>query len=143
MSHIKNLLISFLAFWLSLRAVVPLSILLGKLTDRVVYDDGFLGAISMGMMTSLGRTLCAVLAAVLVWIFADNMKRLRWTFVVAILNIAYAPVRYGKWHIQPTWWDYLEKDVSFLFPAVACIAATVVIAHFWRGRHRQASNQPA
>ena len=66
MAAIRNILISFGAFWLSLWTVAPLGWPFSKLNTGMVYGDGVLSNLAMGLMTSMGRTLAAILAGVLV-----------------------------------------------------------------------------
>jgi hypothetical protein len=133
-STIRNLLISFGAFWLSLMTVVPFALLFGKFTSRFIYGDGVLDAILAGAMESTGRTLAAIFGGLLVLIFADSPKKLRWAFIVAILYVLDAPFRSFHWHIPPTWWDRLWQCVYLIFPAIACAVCIAVADHLRRLR---------
>jgi len=84
-SWVRNLLVTLGAFWLSLQVVVLFAWLFGRLNNRVIYGDGVLDAIAMGVMTSLGRDVAAALAAALVTLSAASQKPERWAFIVAIL----------------------------------------------------------
>jgi hypothetical protein len=122
MPVIRNILASFGAFWLSLRTVAPLVWLFGKLNDRIIYDDSVLEAVAMGAMTSMGRSVAAIIAGLLVTFTASGRKPERWAFVVATLYVIDAPVRH-HWHLGPTAWDRIWQTSDLLFPAFACVAA--------------------
>ena len=66
MFMIRNALICLGVFWLSLWMARSLAWPLGKLNDNVIYDTNVVGAIAMGVMSSLSRTLAAALAGVVV-----------------------------------------------------------------------------
>jgi hypothetical protein len=133
MSKVRNILISFGVFWLSVWMAVPLTWLSGKLNDRIIYGDSALEAIAMGMMTSLGRAFAAILAGAVVTLIVAGRKPERWAFVIAILYVIDAPVRH-HWHLPPTGWDRLWQSVDLLFPAIVCIAAAFMTARFRRPR---------
>lgn len=127
MSRVQNILISFGVFWLSLWVAGVLAWPLGKLNDGIVYGGGVLSALAMGVMSSMGRTLAAVLAGVLVTVVVASRKSELWALIVAALYVVDAPVRH-HWGYPATAWDRLWQSVDLLFPAVACIAAAVVTA---------------
>lgn len=122
MQVIQNILISFGAFWLSLWTVGPLVWLFSKLNDKIIYGDSVLEAIAMGAMTSMGRSVSAVLAGLLVTFTASGRKPERWAFVVATLYVIDTPVRH-HWHSGPTAWDRIWQTSDLMFPALACVAA--------------------
>jgi len=124
MPVVQNILISFGAFWLSLWMVVPLSWLFGKLDVRIIYGDSVLEAIAMGAMTSMGRSVAAIIAGLLVTFAASGRKPERWAFVIASLYVIDAPVRH-RWQLGPTAWDRIWQISDLLFPAFACVAAAV------------------
>lgn len=131
-SNVRNLLISFGAFWLSLFAVGPLSFLLGELTTRITYGDGLIETVVMGSLDSLGRAVSAILGGLIVLKYADSAKPIRWAFLVSILYVVDAPVRYGRWHIPPTIRDRMWIGANFLFPAIACAVCIAVVDHLRR-----------
>jgi hypothetical protein len=129
MSAIKNVLISFGAFWASLWVAPLLAWPFGKLNEGIVYGDGVLSAVAMGVMSSLGRTLAAVLAGVLVTVVVASRKPQLWALIVAVLNVVDAPVRH-HWGYPATAWDRLWQSVSLVFPAVACTHRTFTAKAF-------------
>jgi hypothetical protein len=133
-STVRNLLISFGAFWLSLMTVWPFVLLFGKFTSRFIYGDGVLDAILAGAMESTGRTLAAIFGGLLVLIFADSAKKLRWAFIVPILYVLDAPFRSFHWKIQPTRFDRMWQGIYLIFPAIACAVCIAVVDHLRRLR---------
>ena len=102
---------------------------------RIVYGDGVLSAIGMGIMDSIGRTLAAILAGVLVTLVVSGRKSELWALLVATLYVVDSRVRY-HWYLPPTSWDRLSQIVNFVFPGIACIAAAFVIARLRRKRQK-------
>jgi zinc transporter ZupT len=128
----QNLLISFGVFWLSL---LPLGILGGlfhKLTDGIRYGDSLYSGIAMGVMTSLGQTVAAILAGILVTLAVSSRKPTWWAVIVAALYVVDAPVSF-HWEAPPMMFDRVWQSVNLLFPAGACIAAAVATARLRRG----------
>lgn len=143
MSKAQNILISFGVFWLSLWVAAILALPLGKVNDGVVYGEGVFSAIAMGVMSSLARTLAAILAGVLVTAIIANHKSELWALIVAILYVVDAPVRH-HWGAPATGWDKLWQSVDLVFPAIACIAAALITARLRRNRsNRKGRSQPA
>jgi hypothetical protein len=143
MTRLRNILICFGLFWLSLWVVGPFSWLFGKLNDRIIYGDSVLEAVAMGIMTSLGRTFVALLAGSVVALTVAGRKPERWAIIVASLYVVDAPVRH-HWHLPATNWDRLWQSVDLVFPAIACIAAAFTTAHFQhKGAGGDANETPA
>jgi hypothetical protein len=128
----RNLLISFGVFWLSLWPVGLLAGFFQKLNEGIRYGDSLYSGIAMGVMTSLGRTVAAIIAGVLVTLMAaSSRKPERWAIVVATLYVLDAPVSF-HWEAPPVLFDRLWQSVSLLFPAVACLAAAAITARLRR-----------
>jgi hypothetical protein len=121
---VRNILITFGAFWLSLWTVAPLGWLFDKLNAKVIYGDTVVEALAMGAMTSMGRSFAAILAGLLVTFTADGRKPERWALAVATLYVIDAPVRH-HWYLGPTPWDRIWQASDLLFPALACIGAAM------------------
>jgi len=133
MSRMRNVLISFGVFWASLWVAWLLARLFGQLNDRIVYSHGVLSALAMGVMSSMGRTVAAILAGVLVTVVVDSRRSDLWALIVAALYLVAAPVRY-HWAYPATAWDRLWQGVDLVFPALACIAAALVTARLLRNK---------
>ena len=131
MSLIRNTLISFGAFWLSLWTVAPLGWPFDKLNNGITYGDSVLSTFAMGVMTSMGRTLAAVVAGVLVTVIISGRKSQLWALFVAVLYVVDAPLRY-HWFSSPTSSDRLWQGINLVFPAIACIAAAFITARLRR-----------
>jgi len=127
---VRNLLITLGAFWLSLHVVVLFALLFGRLNRGVIYGDGVLDALAMGVMTSMGRAVAAALAAALVTLAVDAKKPERWAFTVAILYVANAFTQ--SWGMPPTAWDRLWHGADVLWPALVCLVVAVVTARLGR-----------
>ena len=97
-----------------------------SLQNRVSFDETFLSGLALGVLNSMGRTLAAVLAGVLVTRMVDGRKRAFWALIVAVLYVVDAPVRY-HWGYPATSWDRLWQTVGLLFPAVACMTVVAVL----------------
>lgn len=123
----QNLLISFGVFWLSFLPVRLLAGFFQGLNDGIKYGDSLYSAIAMGIMTSLGRTVAAILAGVLVALAVSGRKPARWALVLATLYVVDARVSF-HWEAPPMAFDRLWQSVNLLFPAVACIAAAAITA---------------
>jgi hypothetical protein len=133
MSAIRNVLICFGVFWLSLWVAAVLARPFGTLNDGIVYGDGVLSALGMGVMSSMGRTLAAVLAGILITVVVASQKSELWALVVAALLVVDAPVRH-HWGYPATAWDRLWQSVDLLFPALACVLAAVLTGYLRRRR---------
>lgn len=129
---IRNLLTAFGTFWLSLWTVGGLGALFGRFNNGIIYDDNLLSAVAMGVMTSMGRSVAAILAATVVMVSADSGKPEAWASIIALLYVIDAPVRYGPYYVAPTGWDHLWRGVDLLFPGIACLLGVAVVAHFRR-----------
>ncbi len=129
----QNFLISFGVFWLSLLPVGFLAGVFQKLDDGIRYGDSLYSAIAMGVMTSLGQTVAAILAGVLVTLAVSSRKPERWALVVATLYVVDAPVSF-HWGAPPMLFHRLWQSVTVLFPAVACVAAAAITARLRRSR---------
>jgi hypothetical protein len=128
MSRIQNVLVSFGAFWASLWIAGLFGGALDKLINTVVRDETVLSALAMGVMSSMGRSLAAALAAILVTLVIVGQKSELWALIVAVLYVIDAPVRY-HWGYPATGWDRLWQGVGLVFPAIVCIGAALVTAH--------------
>lgn len=129
---IRNLLISFGLFWLSLWLAVPLAWLFGRLNNRIIYGDSVLDAIAMGVMTSMGQALAAGLAGVAATLSTETLKPQRWSLVIAALYFVDSSPWRSHWYIPPTAWDRIWQVVHALAPAVFCVmfaAFTARVAH--------------
>jgi hypothetical protein len=132
MRRVQNILISCGVFWLSAWMVVPLAWIFGKLNERIIYGDGVLDALAMGIMTSLGRSSAAALAGVIVSLAVAGRKPERWAFLVAVLYIVAVPARF-HWNSPATQWDRLWQGINLVFPAIVCIASAFLTVKF---RHK-------
>ena len=132
-SWIRNLLITFGAFWLSLQLVVPMSLLVGKLTGGLVYGDSILAAIVMGMVASTKRAMCAAFGGAITTLIVPSAKPHRWAWIIALLYAIAARTRF-HWHRPPTSWDRVSEVANALWPAIVCVATTTLIARLRRNR---------
>jgi hypothetical protein len=129
MAYVRNILVSFGVFWLSLWVAPVLGWPLDKLTNRITYTDTIFDALALGVINSLDRALAAILAGVLVTVVVKGRKAELWAVIIAGLYLLNAP-RYH--HLGPTTsWDRTWQDVAVVFPAIACVAAAAIAAHFW------------
>jgi hypothetical protein len=132
MSRIQNILVCFGAFWASLWIAGLLAGPFGKLNDRVVYGDSVLSALALGVMSSMSRTLAAILAGIVVTVVVAGRRSELWALIVAVLYVIDAPVRH-HWGYPATGWDHLWQSVDLIIPAVACMVAAVIRARL-RGK---------
>jgi hypothetical protein len=139
MFMIRNALICLGVFWLSLWMARSLAWPLGKLNDNVIYDTNVVGAIAMGVMSSLSRTLAAALAGVVVALVVASRRPQLWALFVAVLSVVDAPVRH-HWGSPAASWDLQWQCVDLLFPAVICMATAAITAHF-RAKHSTSTLQ--
>jgi len=136
MSNFQKLLITLGAFWLSLQTVVLLAWIFGKLNTGVIYGDGVLDAIAMGIMTSMGRALAAAFGTVLVMRSVGSPKPERWAFIVAFLYVLGTAIRLLlHWHSPPRRWYLWSQGVDLFWPAIVSITAAAVTAHLQRKTH--------
>ena len=99
----------------------------------ITYGDSMLSAVALGFMDSIGRTLAAILAGIIVTLVASSRKSERWSILVALLYVVDSRVRY-HWYLPPTTWDRVSQITNFVFPGIACIAAAFVVARLRRDR---------
>jgi hypothetical protein len=130
MSRIQYTLTSFGAFWASLWIARLIGAAPDKLINAVIRDETVLSALAMGVLSSMGRSLAAALAGILVTLVIAGRKSWLWALIVAVLYVIDAPVRH-HWGYPATGWDHLWQSVDLLFPAVACVAAAVITARLW------------
>jgi len=126
MTWFRNLLISVGAYLLSYWLVVLITWPLSKITNRITYGDSLFDTIAMGVMTSMGRAICAGIGAVIVMFFVNSAKPQRWAWWVALLYAAFGP--HMHWQRTPTFRDWLWQGVDRLWPAVVCVAVAAIIA---------------
>jgi hypothetical protein len=136
MTNVRNLLISLGVYWLTRWGAVWLDWLFSKATDRIIYGDGVFYAIAMGVMTSMGRTVAAIFAGVLVAAAAVDPKPARWALIVAGLYV-FGPGLRTHWQLPPTVLDRVWQTTDLLFPAIACMAAATITP---RLRHKTADS---
>ena len=127
-SWVRNLLISIGAFWLPRQLVVPASLLVGRLFSGLRYGETLFGAVSMGVVLSMGRALCAALGGTIVMLAAVSRKPQYWACVVALLYAVAAQPRFFPWHGQRPAWDRVFQVADILWPAVVCMIVAVSIA---------------
>lgn len=132
-SVVRNILISFGAFWLSFWIVFPLSWPLDRFFNwlGIVYSESVFSAIAMGVVISRDRTLAAVFAGVLVALVIPGRRSQHWALIVAALYAIDFHTRV-HWALPPTAWDRLELRAERFFPAVACVVAVFVTAYVRR-----------
>jgi hypothetical protein len=140
MVWVRNLLITFGAFWLSRLLVVLLSRPFLAVNNGITYGDSWLDAIALGIMTSMGRALAAAVGAGLVVFFAASPKPERWASIVAVLYLLYGSGS-SHWYLPPTRWDYLWRGTDRVWPVIVCLAAAVIIARLRRTASER-SEQP-
>lgn len=133
MLTIRNILISCGVFYLSVSVAPLLAWPFFWLSGKIIFSDGFLSAIAMGVWISKGETLAAILAGALVAVTVVSQKPFHWALLVAALNILDALLSMrGKWYIPPSAWDRVWQSVCVLLPAVACAIAALLTAHLRR-----------
>jgi hypothetical protein len=137
MSKIRNALIAFGAFWLSILFVPWLSF---ALHFNIIYDSVWFEAIAMGLMLSMGLAFAAGLAGAITTVTVDSTKPERWALIVSILYLFDAPMRYGAWHVAPTTWDHAARAVSRIWPAVACMAVAIIASRIREKKKMQSSS---
>jgi hypothetical protein len=135
MSWIQKTLITFGAFWLSLWVAPVIGWPLDKLTNRITYTDTVFNAFALGVINSLDRTLAAMLTGILVTVVISGRRSELWAIIVAVQYLVDTP-RF-HWLVHPTGWDRIWQSVALVFPAVACLAAAFITAHFRRNRSNQ------
>jgi hypothetical protein len=106
MSTIQNVFVAFGVFWASLWVALLLAWPFARLNAGIVYGDSVFSALAMGVMTSMGRTVAAVLAGVLVTVIVAARKSEHWALIPAVLYVVAAPVRH-HWGYPATGWDRL------------------------------------
>ncbi len=140
MTRLRNILICFGVFWLSAELIAPFASLFGRVTERIIFEDGLLGAIVLGIVLCLGRAFCAILAGSLVTLTVTGRNPERWAFILAALYVVVARARY-HWHLPPTEMDRLTLGVDWVFPGLVCIAAAFLTARLMRGSSGSATDQ--
>jgi hypothetical protein len=129
MAKIQNVLISFGTFWLSLWVSAFLSRAFSRFTDGITYTDSILGAVKMGLISSSGVILAAIVAGVLVTIAVNGRQYYFWAGIIALLYVVNGPVRY-HWSFPAATWDKNWQIVALIFPAIACIAAAALTSRY-------------
>jgi hypothetical protein len=137
-SWVRNLLISIGAFWLSREPLVLFAWLFGHMTNRITYGDTVGSALGMGVMTGMGRAVCAGFGAAIVTLSAIGMRPQRWAWIVALLYVVAARPHY-HWSRTPTGWDRLSQTADVLWPAVVCVGVAAIIARMRQGRSMTSS----
>jgi hypothetical protein len=127
MSRIQTTFITLGVFWLSLWVAAAVAWPLSKLINRITYTDTIFNAFALGFMNSLGRTLAAILAGVLVTTVVSGRKSQLWALIVAVLYVVNAPMRLHLGY-PATGWDRLWQSVALAVPAVTCVLAAFITA---------------
>jgi len=136
MSNFQKLLITLGAVWLSLQTVVLFAWIFGKLNTGVIYGNGVLATIAMGMMISMGRALAALLGTVLVMRSVESPKPERWALIVALLYALMPTIRLlVQSHSRPRRWDLWLQGADVLWPALVAAAAAYAIGRMKRRAH--------
>jgi hypothetical protein len=133
LSIVRNVLMTLGVFWLSFWVAWALAWPFSGLNNGIKYGDGIFSAIALGVMSSMGRTLAAILAGVLLTVVVTDRNAELWGLFLAALYVLGARTRYHSGY-PATEWDRLWQGVSLIFPAVACIVAVVLTARLRKKR---------
>lgn len=144
MSKVKNVFICFGVFWASIWVAGLLQWPLIKLVNinALVRDETVFSGIAMGVMSSLDRTLAAIVAGIVVVMIVSGRKTELWALIVAALYVVDAPVRH-HWAYPANSWDRLWQVIDLVFPAVACLVAAFITARLRRSRCNSGDIQPS
>jgi hypothetical protein len=123
---VRNLLVVFGVYWLSLWLATLLGLSVG-ITHVTAYSENMLSAFYMGAATSWERTLAAILAGIVVTRIVPGRGSQYWAFLLAVLYAIDYRMR-SHWALPPTAWDRLSMRVERFLPAVACVLAALVTA---------------
>jgi|GEM_PF-1148789 hypothetical protein len=126
MAWAKNLLISIGAYWLSSQLVGLVAWPFAKINSGIVYGGSIVSAIAMGMMTGMGRAVCAAFGAAIVTLLITGAKPQRWAWVVALLYVV-ASKPHIHWTRSPTSWDRWWQGADLLWPAILCLVVAAII----------------
>jgi hypothetical protein len=135
MSSFQKLLMTFGAFGLSTQTIALFAWIFMKLNNGIIYGDGLLNAVAMGMMISMGSALSAALGAALVSSSLDSPKPVRWAFIVAFLYVLLETKRliFHSHSSAGRWYAWLNGAIN-VWPALLSITAAVAVARLWRKR---------
>jgi hypothetical protein len=123
----RNLLAGAGAYYLSWFVANPLAMVFGKLTKGIHYYGDFAGGVLMPIVISLPYVLVAALVgASVVWI-VESDRPIAWTIVPTFLY-ALGVFHRSHWARPPTSFERVGDFIRVLLPAVACIAAGIVVA---------------
>jgi hypothetical protein len=98
-----------------------------KLTRGIIYDEGLLWALAMGFIVSLPRTCTAIVAGTLLPLLVQSRRSIVWGIVLALMLLSLGPRHIHS--VRPLQrFDYEYLAAQFIFPSLACVAATIVSA---------------
>ena len=126
---VRKILICFGLFCITSIASPWIQAGLTKITSGITfYGDGFVSALALGFMSSLGRNVGASFAGALVGPLVDERRAVSWSLLVAAFYIALSNIRY-HWVVPPTFFDRVSQAANYLFPALACVVAALLMTH--------------
>src|SRR5260370_37837787 len=111
---VRNILVAFGAYYLSLWTAPLFSWPFDKLNVHFTYLGSLLSAVMMGVMTSMGRAVSAIVAVAIVCVSADSETPERSAYIVAVLYVADASLRAfpWQWNAPPTISEHLSVGVD-------------------------------
>jgi hypothetical protein len=126
MSWVRNFLIAIGAFWLSHEPVALVAWPFMLANNGVIYGDSIISAIANGLVSGMGRAVCAGLGATVVTLSAAGEKPQRWASIVAVLYVFAARPHY-HWTGSSTKWLLISQGVDVLWPAIVCLAVATIV----------------
>jgi hypothetical protein len=138
---VRNIFVTLgtLMGWLYLRALFAWPLV--KLTNGIIYDEGVFRSAALGFMTSLPKSCAAAVCGALLTLVVQSRRPVFWGGLLALLTLPFGPRHIHA--VQPlTRWDYESLATEFIFPALACFAASIFTArHMVRQRSSSVPSQ--
>jgi len=124
---VRNIVVTLGALfaWLWIRALFAWPLF--KLTNGIIYDEGVFGSAALGFMTSLPQSCAAAACGALLIFLIQSRRPVLWGGLLALLTLPFGPRHIH--YVRPlTRWDYESLAAEFIFPALACLAASIFAA---------------
>lgn len=121
----RNLLIGAGAYYIAEWLTVPLAIIFGMLTRRIVYTGDFESAVVVPLVTYFPKAVVAFVAGVVVVRLVQSDRPIAWVVFPALLYAVLGFFGY-HWGRPLQLLDRVQQTVSALFPACTCAFGAII-----------------
>lgn len=132
-THVRNAVIAFGAYYLGTWVEWPVSAALGRLTDGMTFEGNFGLLVLMPLVGALPAIVGAFGAGALVGLVALSNRRWRWALIPAAVDILFR-IGFSRWVTEPTPTDRIVHAIEGVLPAVAFVSAAMLVERWTQSR---------